>query len=327
MRQTDNYGFNLPEGQDYYNKNDYNENFRLIDAKMKELADHAGGGTVEELTITENGDYIAEPGTTYNPVHVQVTPTLEDMTITQNGEYQASEGYDGLGKITVNVGEPDEKVVSEFDFTQQEYDLVRSINPDSLEPRSKALLYPNLYNASYNSENGYVAWSNYYGNVQPKFFINPFKNYVIEINFGVVGNDYQSASDREIFSIGDQMKLYWNTQGYFTRENSSGYERWTDLDSRDYLTNRKLIVNINWSLNNANEPTCYVNLVFDNGDNTTTTKFFGNWDGVGSPTLVIGRRTSDNGLYPVQVKGIKIIESKWNLQANRELEVDESENR
>lgn len=314
MKQTTNLGLNLPEGPDNYNVKDYNDNFEIIDEKLKYLSDNISGA-VEELTVTENGTYIADPGTTYNPVHVQVTPKLEDITITQNGEYQASEGFEGLGKVTANVGEPDEKVVVDFDFTQQEYDLVRSINPESLEPRNKALLNPYLYNASYNSTNGYVSWSNYYGNIQPRFFIEPFKNYEIDIDFGEVGNDYQSASDREIFSIGDQMKLYWNTQGYFTRENSSGYERWTDLNTRDYLTNHKLKVNINWGLNSANEPTCYVNLIFDDLNGGTITKFFGNWDGVGSPYLVIGRRTSDNGLYPVQIKKIKITEKKWTLQA------------
>ena len=242
-----------------------------------------------------------------------VTGNVEPLTATENGTYTAPEGIDGYNPVTVNVGEPDEKVVVDFDFTQQEYDLARSINPDSLEPRNKALLNPFLYNASYNSTNGYVSWSNYYGNFQPRFFIEPFKNYTIDIVFGVVGNDYQSASDREILSISDQLKLYWNTQGYFTRENSSGYERWTDLDTRDYLSNKKLTVSIVWALNNVNEPTCYVNLIFDDLNGGTITKFFGNWDGVGHPTIIIGRRTSDNGLYPVQVKKIKIIEKKWNI--------------
>ena len=303
----------------------------VMPTKIHEVAQGGGGSAViNPLSVTQNGTYTATGNVDgYSPVTVAVEPDLEDITITQNGSYKSSQ-HDGYDDVIVNVApvEPTTKVVSEFDFSQQEYDLIRSINPESLEPRNKALLYPNLYNASYNSENGYVAWSNYYGSVQPNFFINPFKNYVIEINFGVVGNDYQSASDREIFSIGDQLKLYWNTQGYFTRENSSGYESWTDLDSRDYLTNRKLIVNIEWALSGTNEPTCYVSLVFDNGDNTTTTKFFGNWDEVGAPTLVIGRRTSDNGLYPVQVKGIKITESKWELLQNRELSKnsnDESE--
>lgn len=271
---------------------------------------------LQSITITENGTTEAPDGVAYNEIEVNVPQTtLASITITENGTTTAPIGT-AYNEIIVDVPpvEPTTKVVSEFDFSQQEYDLIRSINPESLEPREKALLFPNLYNANYNSENGYVAWSNYYGNIQPKFFINPFKNYVIEIDFGVVGNDYQSASDREIFSIGDQMKLYWNTQGYFSRENSSGYERWTDLDTRDYLTNRKLIVSIEWALSGTNEPTCYVYLMFDNGDDTFTTKFFGNWDGVGYPTLVVGRRTSDNGLYPVQVKGIKITERKWIIE-------------
>ena len=177
-----------------------------------------GGGSapvLESITITENGNTIPPEGVDgYNDITVLVpTPTLESITITENGTTTAPSGK-AYNEIVVDVPpvEPDTKVVSEFDFSIQEYDLVRSINPENLDPREKAILYPILYNASYNSENGYVAWSNFYGNVQPRFFINPFKNYIIEIEFGVVGNDYQSASDREIFSIGDQMKLYWNTQ-------------------------------------------------------------------------------------------------------------------
>lgn len=254
-----------------------------------------------------------------------VTGNVEPLSVTENGTYTAPEGLDGYNPVTVNVGEPDEKIVVDFDFTQKEYDLVRSINPESASASDKAIFRPYLYNASYNSTNGYVGWSNGYGNVQPKFFINPFRNYTIDVEFGEVGNDYQSLSDREILSIGDQLKLYWNTSGFFKRENSSGTENWTDLNTRDYLSNKKLTVSIVWALNNVNEPTCYVNLIFDDLNGGIITKFFGNWDGVGSPTLIIGRRTSDNGLYPVQVNKIKIIEKKWSISANRELNNNEEE--
>lgn len=309
----------------------------------------SGGGSavIEPLSITQNGTYTATGNVDgYSPITVAVAPDLEDITITQNGTYnsQSHDGFDevivnvstsanlqtlnvttngtytptspvdGYDEVVVNVAEPLSKVVSEFDFEQAEYDLVRSINPDDASATHKAIFMPYLYNASYNSENGYVSWSNYYGNIQPKFFINPFTNYVIDINFGVVGNDYQSSSNREILSIGDQMKLYWNTNGYFRRENSSGSENWVELDSRDYLSNKILTISIQWALSTTNSPTCYINLIFDDLNGGTITKFFGNWDGVGAPTLIIGRRTSDNGLYPVQVKGIKITESKWQIE-------------
>ena len=318
MRQTENLALNLPEGPDHYNEKDYNENFKIIDEKLKYLSDNISG-TVEELTVTANGTYTAPVGKSYNPVNVEVEPNLEEITITENGIYTPTEGKDGISKVTANVGEPTIKTVCEFDFTQKEYDLIRSINPESTSASNKALFRPYLYNASYNATNGYISWSNYYGNIQPKFFINPFRNYTIDVEFGEVGNDYQGSSNREILSIGDIMKLYWNTAGYFRRENSSGAENWTDLNTRDYISNKKLTISIIWALSNTNEPTCYINLLFDDLNGGTISKFFGNWDGVGAPTLIIGRRTSDNGLYPVQVKKIKIIELKWSLTENREI--------
>ena len=60
-------------------------------------------GTVEPLTITESGTYTAPDGVSYNPVNVNVEPVLQDKTITENGEYTADAGYDGLGKVLVEI--------------------------------------------------------------------------------------------------------------------------------------------------------------------------------------------------------------------------------
>jgi hypothetical protein len=60
-------------------------------------------GTVEPLTITENGTYTAPDGVSYNPVTVAQETKLQDKTVTENGEYTADAGYDGLGKVTVEV--------------------------------------------------------------------------------------------------------------------------------------------------------------------------------------------------------------------------------
>lgn len=60
-------------------------------------------GTVEPLEITENGTYTAPDGVSYNPVNVNVEPVLQDKTVTENGEYTADAGYDGLGKVLVEV--------------------------------------------------------------------------------------------------------------------------------------------------------------------------------------------------------------------------------
>jgi hypothetical protein len=142
MRQTDNYGFNLPEGSDNYDKNDYNENFRLIDAKMKELADHAGGGggTYGTLTAYTNNIYEAsqDPNVdAWDKVIVAVTPSLMNRTITENGTYTASQeepvSYDGYGTVIIDV-KPAKVLISEFDFKSDSpwYDLVKKGNLGTL---------------------------------------------------------------------------------------------------------------------------------------------------------------------------------------------------
>lgn len=61
----------------------------------------------EAKTITEEGTYEYEPHGNYvgwNKIIVDVPePSLEDKTITANGTYSHSEGFDGLGTVTVNV--------------------------------------------------------------------------------------------------------------------------------------------------------------------------------------------------------------------------------
>lgn len=75
----------------------------------------AGGAsnyTFEELEVTENGEYEPEEDNTmYKKVTVNVPQLANDLapdgyTITQNGEYDPLlDGYDGYGKIIVNVNE------------------------------------------------------------------------------------------------------------------------------------------------------------------------------------------------------------------------------
>ena len=75
-----------------------------------------GGGssnyTFEELEVTENGEYEPdEDNKMFNKVTVNVPQLAKDLapdgyTITQNGEYDPLlDGYDGYGKIIVNVNE------------------------------------------------------------------------------------------------------------------------------------------------------------------------------------------------------------------------------
>ncbi|MBO7043802.1 hypothetical protein J6W34_04615 [bacterium] len=59
---------------------------------------------LEEIEITENGEYTASEG--YDAIGkavVNVEPNLEEIEITENGEYLPSEGKDGFSKVNVNV--------------------------------------------------------------------------------------------------------------------------------------------------------------------------------------------------------------------------------
>ena len=59
---------------------------------------------IEELIVTENGDYLAPEGVDgFNPVSVNVQPTLESITINENGIYYPSQGVDGFNIVTANV--------------------------------------------------------------------------------------------------------------------------------------------------------------------------------------------------------------------------------
>lgn len=89
----------------------------------------AGGSsnyTFEELEVTENGEYKPEEDNTmYKKVTVNVPQLANDLapdgyTITQNGEYDPLlDGYDGYGKIIVNVNE----ATGDGPFTVQFYDI------------------------------------------------------------------------------------------------------------------------------------------------------------------------------------------------------------
>ena len=72
----------------------------------------ASGYTFEELEVTENGEYEPdEDNKMFNKVTVNVPQFANELapdgyTITQNGEYDPLlDGYDGYGKIIVNVNE------------------------------------------------------------------------------------------------------------------------------------------------------------------------------------------------------------------------------
>lgn len=66
---------------------------------------------IKEIELTQNGIYDVIG---YDRAIVNVRPvvTLEDITITDNGEYTPSEGFDGFGKVNVDVQPPKVKVTT-----------------------------------------------------------------------------------------------------------------------------------------------------------------------------------------------------------------------
>lgn len=56
MRKTKNYEMNLPEADDFYNVEDENENFEILDSKVKELDDALGGHSVQS-DVPENAKF------------------------------------------------------------------------------------------------------------------------------------------------------------------------------------------------------------------------------------------------------------------------------
>lgn len=75
---------------------------------------------VESLSATENGTYTAPSGVDgYSPVSVEVPgPVISSLQITENGTYAAPEGVDGYSPVTVDVrASPSSLVPLNFDVT------------------------------------------------------------------------------------------------------------------------------------------------------------------------------------------------------------------
>ena len=67
---------------------------------------------LQELTITQNGTYMAPDAVGYSPINVNVASTeLQELTINENGTYTAPEGT-GYSPVNVNVPSKEEETKS-----------------------------------------------------------------------------------------------------------------------------------------------------------------------------------------------------------------------
>lgn len=279
---------------------------------------------INPLSVTENGTYNTPAGVDgYNPVEVNIpipTINLEDKTITSNGTYQASEGYDGLGTVTVNVPpvEPAIKVVSEFDFSLADYDLIRSMPNE--DPLKNALLNGYTYNASYDSTNGEVNWVNGYGSWSPDFYLAPYKDYDIEVDLGYFDSTATLAGTKQIIGLckdgSNGLRFVWHSSnGCFQIINDSGTTNLTTLTDLNIISNAKILIKTRWSISSLNyDKVCNVSIILDREDPQSEEISLGRIDKDYAYELRVGRITSQNGLYPYSIKYCRITEKKWVIE-------------
>jgi surface protein len=89
-------------------KNDWFTKLFIDEAKVALNSAAVADPELQDVTLTENGEYTAEAGFDgFGVVNADVPgPVLEDVTITENGEYTVESGYDAFGTVTVSVPDP-----------------------------------------------------------------------------------------------------------------------------------------------------------------------------------------------------------------------------
>jgi len=105
MDSSKNLNLNLPGQTDFYNVNDFNENFNIIDEKIKELEDNSANVTPEEIGALSleneslsNIDFLAWVKSQKTSKFFTVSSDCTNLPVTENfiGEIQAH--HDGLWK-------------------------------------------------------------------------------------------------------------------------------------------------------------------------------------------------------------------------------------
>jgi len=95
------------------------DTFRDYATRISEITD----GSVEELTVTENGTYTGTEGVTYNPVNVNLP--LGSKSVTANGTYTASDdSLQGYSEVTVDIDDTD----LYRDTTDSTYESVKTLS-------------------------------------------------------------------------------------------------------------------------------------------------------------------------------------------------------
>lgn len=242
------------------------------------------------------------------PEPITVTP----LTVTENGTHDAGENA-AYNPVTVNVPavEPDSKIICNFDFTEEEYDLQRSIITQ--DPNNDILIYGTYYgNCAYDSTNKVLKFTDKYSGFYPRFYFEPYYNYICEIEYGAF--DYQAgAYDRQLLWISDTCQLWYDGHTgseHLYIENSSGTISLSNYNLTD-IANKKLIVSIEYRRALNRDIVADIYLTFEGREKI----FAGNLDyGRYNNALIIGRWSSDEGTYNYEVKKIKITQNKINWE-------------
>ena len=116
--------------------------------------------TLEELDVTENGEYTAESGKAYTPVIVQIP--LGNKTVSANGTYTATDdNLQGYSEVTVEVPDPEliTKSISTNGTYSAEDDNADGYSQVSVDVQpdltTKSITANGTYNASSDNADGY----------------------------------------------------------------------------------------------------------------------------------------------------------------------------
>ena len=139
---------------------------------------------LESLTVNENGTYTPEEGVDgFDEVEVNVPQTtVTSITITENGTYNAPTGS-AYSPVIVDVPTPTpptSEVVVEYDYSDVEYDKVRSVTVG--EDKEKYSIYAiNNFVYENNGMTAKVYWT-------PSYTFEQLNDYEIDITFGSFTN-------------------------------------------------------------------------------------------------------------------------------------------